>query len=65
MTEALKDTRFWKELATAELPSGSSKKAAVAIEQIFVKRGKQIEIRFLPMGRQQDDAEGLDLPEGR
>ena len=31
MTEKLKDTRFWKELATTKLPSGSSKKAAVAI----------------------------------
>jgi hypothetical protein len=46
MTQALKDTRYWKELATARLPSGSSKKSAVAIERIFAKRAKQVEIRF-------------------
>jgi len=63
MTEALRDTRFWKELATAKLPSGSSKKSAVAIERIFVKRAKQIEIRFSQWEGSKMMPRALDLPE--
>lgn len=63
MTEKLKDTRFWKELATAKRPSGSSKKAAVAIERIFVKRTKQIEIRFSQWEGAKLMPRALDLPE--
>src|SRR5512132_846824 len=63
MTEALKDTRFWKELATAKLPSGSSKKSAVAIERILVKRAKQIEIRFSQWEGSKMMPRALDLPE--
>lgn len=63
MTEKLKDTRFWKELATTKLPSGSSKKAAVAIERIFVKRTKQIEIRFSQSEGAKLMPRALDLPE--
>ena len=63
MTEKLKDTRFWKELATAKLPSGSSKKSAVAIERILVKRTKQIEIRFSQWEGTKLMPRALDLPE--
>jgi hypothetical protein len=63
MTEALRDTRYWKELATAKLPSGSSKKSAVAIERIFVKRAKQVEIRFSQWEGSKMMPRPLDLPE--
>jgi hypothetical protein len=63
MTKALKDTRFWKELATAKRPSGASKKSAVAIERIFVKRTKQIEIRFSQWEGSKMMPRALDLPE--
>jgi hypothetical protein len=63
MTEALKDTRFWKELATARVPSASSKKSASAIERIFVKRRKQVEIRFSEWEGKKMMPKALDLPE--
>lgn len=44
--ESLKETRYVKELAKARRPSASSPKSVSAIERIFVKKSKQVEIRF-------------------
>jgi hypothetical protein len=46
MTQPLRDTKYARELVTARLRSGRRGKASVAIERIFVKQAKQIEIRF-------------------
>jgi hypothetical protein len=44
--DSLKDTRYVKELARVRQPSASSPKSASAIERIFVKKSKQVEIRL-------------------
>lgn len=46
MTEPLKETRYVKELARARFPASGSAKSSAAVERIYVKKGKQIEIRF-------------------
>ena len=46
MTEPLKETRYVKELARARLPAGGSAKSSAAVERIYVKKGKHVEIRF-------------------
>ncbi len=63
MTEPLRNTKYAKEIATAKLPSGSSKKSFVAIERIFVKEAKQIEIRFSLWEGSKLMPRALDLPE--
>lgn len=62
MTQPLRDTKYARELATARLPSPRGK-ASAAIERIFVKRAKQIEIRFSSWQGSRLMPRALDLPE--
>lgn len=63
MTQPLRNTKYARELATAKLPSGPDGTSYVAIERIFVKQFKQIEIRFSSWEGSRIMPRPLDLPE--
>lgn len=63
VTEPLRETRYVKDLAKAKAPSRASKKSFVAIERIFVKKSKQVDIRFSAWGGKRMLPRALGLPE--